>query len=56
MYRLFFAATLLFLFSSCSNKKKETAAPMAVMAYYAGDANGIDSFEVEKCTHIIFSF
>lgn len=27
-----------------------------VIAYYAGNAEGIDSFEVEKLSHIIFSF
>lgn len=59
MSRLFFAATLLLILSSCgtgSDKKDKTASQIAVIAYYAGDANGIDSFEVEKCTHIIFSF
>lgn len=30
--------------------------PFTVTAYYAGDAARADSFEVEKLTHIIFSF
>lgn len=30
--------------------------PLTVTAYYAGNASRADSFEVEKLTHIIFSF
>src|SRR4051812_37988501 len=30
--------------------------PLAVIAYYAGQAAQVDSFAAEKMTHIIFSF
>src|SRR3954468_15576442 len=30
--------------------------PLAVIAYYAGNAQQADSFAVEKLSHIIFSF
>src|SRR5687767_9087764 len=35
---------------------KTFAQPPAIIAYYAGPAQRVDSFEVEKLTHIIFSF
>lgn len=49
-----------FIFScTCSGQKKEKRNPaneMAVIAYYSGNAAKIDSFPIEKLTHIIFSF
>lgn len=41
-----------------AQKKNETAGKkdLAVIAYYAGRTSLIDSFEVEKLTHIIFCF
>lgn len=59
MIRLLFVAITLLLLSACGtgNDKKDTVPKdLAVIAYYSGDAKGIDSFEVEKLTHIIFSF
>src|SRR5687767_10324743 len=32
------------------------SAQPAIIAYYAGPSNRVDSFEVEKLTHIIFRF
>jgi chitinase len=56
-------AILVFLLSACSahlaknkNKKNTTGNSFAVIAYYSGNSTGIDSFAVEKLTHIIFSF
>ncbi|MBS1745679.1 MAG: glycoside hydrolase [Bacteroidetes bacterium] len=42
--------TLLF-FNAYSQKKS-----FSVIAYYAGDANQIDTYPIEKLTHIIYSF
>ena len=48
------------LFTTCKSKGKATTPAdennLAIIAYYAGDANHVDSFPVEKLTHIIFSF
>jgi chitinase len=50
------------LFLSCSifgnarSQAKPGAGDLAVIAYYAGRTTMIDSFEVEKLTHLIFSF
>lgn len=38
------------------SKKANNAQSLAVIAYYAGQAEQVDSFPVEKLTHIIFSF
>lgn len=40
----------------CSAQKNTAQKNFAVIAYYAGRTSMIDSFEVEKLTHIIFSF
>ncbi len=45
--------TLLFLNSVYS---QSNSAPFVVIGYYAGNAEKLDSFQVEKLTHIIFSF
>jgi len=37
-------------------QKKKSQKPIAVIAYYAGRTTMIDSFEVEKLTHLIFCF
>jgi chitinase len=37
-------------------KKEKKTADFAVIAYYSGNSTLIDSFAVEKLTHIIFSF
>lgn len=48
------------LFTACKSKEEaatqDTKDNLAIIAYYSGDANHIDSFPVEKLTHIIFSF
>jgi chitinase len=49
----------LLLTAACtSSGKKNTDAPkeLAVIAYYSGNADGVEGFPVEKLTHIIFSF
>lgn len=55
MQRVFFIFTLIFLspfFLQAQQKKN-----FAVMAYYAGkNPSQIDSFSIEKLTHLIFSF
>lgn len=43
---------LLLLINSCSGQSKSTC----ITGYYAGSADRLDSFPVEKLTHIIFSF
>lgn len=62
MYRIV-VNTVLFLvagfccFAQTHSKKGNTSSQqLAVIGYYAGQADKIDSFAVEKLTHIIFSF
>src|SRR5690349_2116200 len=43
-------------FSQSPSKKAGKGQPLAVIAYYAGQAAQVDSFAAEKLTHIIFSF
>ena len=54
------SASILFLLcfiNFISNAQKNTGPKdFAVIAYYAGRTTMIDSFEVEKLTHLIFSF
>jgi chitinase len=47
----FFPATFLFI-SAFSQQRKD----MAVIGYFAGPATALDSFPIQKLTHIIFSF
>ncbi|MBO9201145.1 MULTISPECIES: glycoside hydrolase family 18 protein [Niastella] len=58
-----FAITSLLLFAFCvhafsqsSLKKVNKGQSITVIAYYAGHAEQVDSFAIEKLTHIIFSF
>jgi len=58
-----FAITTLLLIVVCSHvfsespqKKTKKGRSIAVIAYYAGRAEQVDSFAAEKLTHIIFSF
>ncbi len=44
------------LFTNAVNAQTAPATKIAVTGYYAGDASRVDSFAVEKLTHIIFSF
>src|SRR5262245_46043870 len=48
----------LFFIVACSGQasKANSAKDLAVIAYYSGDAATIESFDVTKLTHIIFSF
>lgn len=46
-----FAATILFI-SSFSQQKKD----IAVIGYFAGPSTALDSFPIQKLTHLIFSF
>jgi chitinase len=55
MQRIFVFLSVFFLFHAkifAQQKKHE----VAVIAYYTGSATAIDSFELDKITHIIFSF
>src|SRR6185312_10344370 len=54
----FISSILLFslVTSFCNAQKKRDKNDIAVIAYYAGRGNTIDSFEIEKLTHLIFSF
>lgn len=48
------------LLAACRSKEKTATPPVpddfAIIAYYSGSASLVDSFPVEKLTHIIFSF
>ena len=44
------------LTSFCKAQQEKDKNNIAVIAYYAGRSNTIDSFEIEKLTHLIFSF
>ncbi len=60
MNRVFIKALLFLLLVACIPPEKklsqQQSADFAVIAYYFGDAAGIDGYPVEKLTHIIFSF
>ena len=57
MTRLSLLIILLSLYSVvCNAQKKSDPKNFTVIAYYAGRTTMIDSFEVEKLTHLIFSF
>ena len=43
-------------FSNFANAQATAPKNFSVIGYYAGDANHVDSFPIEKLTHIIFSF
>jgi chitinase len=52
-------AILVLLLAACSlsvKKENKTDSKYAVIAYYSGNSTLIDSFPIEKLTHIIFSF
>jgi chitinase len=55
-----YRVVLLAFFSLCAlsllGQQSQRPKKMAVIAYYAGRSSMIDSFEVEKLTHIIFCF
>jgi chitinase len=53
---LFLLALYINGFSQAQSKKAGKGQPLAVIAYYAGQAAQVDSFAAEKLTHIIFSF
>ena len=42
--------------SPIANTKEIVNTNINVIAYYSGDAKGIDGFEIDKLSHIIFSF
>ena len=48
--------TLFFLMTAFIADAQTAAKKISVIAYYAGNATGIDAYPVEKLTHIIFSF
>ena len=57
MSRRFLLSVLIGIISFHSfAQKKSPKKPIAVIAYYAGRTTMIDSFEVEKLTHLIFCF
>jgi len=49
-----FSVILQFLSTSLSAQSQQNK--ISVIAYYAGDAKGIDTSSIKKLTHIIFSF
>lgn len=54
MKKYLFAALLLIAFTA--EAQRTTPKNISVIAYYAGDAQSINAYPVEKLTHIIFSF
>jgi chitinase len=60
MYRLPVCLVCLILAVGCASPKnepkEEPRKEFSVIAYYSGNAAGIDSFPVDKLTHVIFSF
>jgi chitinase len=55
--KLMIACTCVFSCTSAEKNEDENKInPFSVIAYYSGNATLIDSFPVEKLTHIIFSF
>src|SRR5687768_12010967 len=57
-YLLFISCFLVICCTALDSDKKitEQQDKIAVIAYYSGNSTLIDSFEIEKLTHIIFSF
>lgn len=47
---------ILFLFVQTARSQTSPKQEIAVIAYYAGDAESVKAYPVEKLTHIIFSF
>lgn len=47
---------LIFIFTSTFVSAQTAGKKISVIAYYAGDAQHIDAYPVEKLTHIIYSF
>jgi chitinase len=49
---------LLLIMSQCQAQKagKNAKPPIAVLAYYSGNISEIDQYDVQKLTHIIYSF
>ncbi|NII25039.1 glycoside hydrolase family 18 protein [Pseudoflavitalea sp. X16] len=50
---------LLLIISQCQAQKtarRHAKQPLAVLAYYSGNASEIDQYDVQKLTHIIYSF
>jgi chitinase len=55
MQKLNFSFLLLALFMFTKNAYSQSG-KFAVIAYYSGGPEQIDSFAIEKLTHVIFSF
>ena len=54
-----FFSLIILMFVSCSavkNTKESTKADISVIAYYSGNADAIDKYDIKKLTHIIYSF
>ena len=54
-----FFSLIILMFLSCStvkNTKESTKAEISVIAYYSGNADAIDKYDIKKLTHIIYSF
>ncbi len=56
LYRIFLMASVLSFTLQTNAQNSSNSKPIAVIAYYAGRTTMIDSFEVEKLTHLIFCF
>lgn len=55
-YRIILLLCISFFCTNLRAQSKKTPEKLAVIAYYAGRTTMIDSFEVEKLTHLIFCF
>ena len=55
-FRTLILAAISIISFQLSAQKTSPQKPIAVIAYYAGRTTMIDSFEVEKLTHLIFCF
>lgn len=51
-----FALACLLTATKSSAQSTKPAQPMLVIAYYSGNATDIDKYEIDKLTHIIYSF
>jgi len=56
-FRIFiYLLQVVILFAGKTTFCQEPAKPMAIIAYYMGDANDITSYKTDQLTHIIYSF
>src|SRR3954469_11433396 len=56
MYKQIFILFLTLQLFSANTFAQKGKNKISVIAYYAGDAESVDAYPIEKLTHIIFSF